>query len=67
MYTTRNFKSKKELQDAIQQGQIVGVFHPGVGGTPPADGVVSVEGPQHKAHTWYAQVTLKAGRIVKVK
>ncbi len=66
MYTTRNFKTKKDLKEAIANGQIVGVFNPGLGGTPPVNGEVSVEGPQGRAHTWYARVTLKDGRIVKV-
>ncbi len=67
MYTTRNFKTKKDLQAAIQQGQIIGVFNPGLGGDPPAEGEVSVEGPQGKPHSWYARVTLKGGRIIRVK
>lgn len=67
MYTTRNFKTKKALKEAVDNGQIIGVFNPGLGGTPPVDGEVSVEGPQGRPHTWYAQVTLKGGRIVKVR
>ena len=67
MYTTRNFKTKKDLKTAIDQGQIIGVFNPGLGGEPPANGEVSVEGPQGRAHTWYARVTLANGRIVKVR
>lgn len=66
MYTTRNFKTKKDLKDAIANGQIVGVFNPGLGGLPPVNGDVSVEGPHHVPHKWYARVTLKDGRIVKV-
>ena len=67
MYTTRNFKTKKDLATAISQGQIIGVYNPGLGGEPPANGEVSVEGPQGKPHTWYARVTLSNGRIVKVR
>lgn len=67
MYTTRNFKTKKELAEAVKAGQIIGVFNPGLGGDPPSNGEVSVEGPQNKAHSWYARVTLANGRIVKVR
>lgn len=67
MYTTRNFKTKKELSEAVAKGYIIGVFNPGLGGEPPANGEVSVEGPQGKPHSWYARVTLSNGRIVKVK
>lgn len=68
MYTTRNFPTKKALKEAVAAGQIVGVFNPGLGGDPPTNGEVSVSGPHYpKPHTWYAQVTLQNGRIVKVK
>lgn len=66
MYTTRNFKTKKDLKEAVAKGQIIGVFNPGLGGEPPANGEVSVEGPQGKPHSWYARVTLTNGRITKV-
>ena len=67
MYTTRNFKTKKDLKAAIEQGQIIGVFNPGLGGEAPSNGEVSVEGPQGKPHSWYARVTLANGRITKVR
>ncbi len=67
MYTTRNFPTKKALTEAVKNGQIIGVFNPGLGGDPPVNGEVSVEGPQGKPHSWYARVTLANGRIVKVK
>lgn len=67
MYTTRNFPTKKALAEAVKAGQIIGVFNPGLGGDPPTNGEVSVEGPQGKPHSWYARVTLANGRIIKVK
>jgi hypothetical protein len=68
MYTTKNFKTKKALKDAVAAGQDVGVYNPGLGGPPPNDGTVFLEGPHYPApHTWYAKAELKDGRIVKVK
>lgn len=69
MYTDRNFKTKKELKEAVAAGKEIGVFQPNnIFGTPtPTDGTVSVEGPHFpKPHSWYARVTLKNGIIVKV-
>lgn len=67
MYTTTNFKSKKALKDAVKAGEPVTVFSPGLG-TPKADGTEFIEGPHYPApHTWYAQVTMANGVIVKVK
>lgn len=67
MYTDINFKTKKALKDAIAAGQKIGVFAPGLG-TPKANGIEFVEGPHYPAaHSWYAQVEMKDGVIVKVK
>ena len=69
MYTTFNFKSKKQLKDAVAAGEKVYVFQPGpFGGNEPRNGNVVLEGPHYpEAHRWYAQATLKDGYIVKVK
>lgn len=67
MYTTKNFKSKKELKDAIGKGETVTLFSPGIG-TPKENGTEYVEGPHFpEAHRWYAQVEVKDGKVVKVK
>ena len=67
-HTTRFFRSKKDLVDAIQQGQIIGVVCPVQSGNlPPVDGLVQVAGPKGQPHTWEAKVILKGGRIVKVQ
>jgi hypothetical protein len=108
MYTTRNFKTKKQLKEAVAQhqtcqwcgrplkehvtyparsnyfqcrqehaphagstfepaGKPVTLFAPGLG-SPKTDGTEFVEGPHYPAaHTWYAQVTVKAGVVVGVK
>lgn len=69
MYTTVNFKTKKALKEAVASGQEVSVFQPGIQSSYiPANGDVSVEGPHYpKPHTWYAEVTLRDGKIVGVK
>jgi hypothetical protein len=66
MYTDQNFKTKKALKEAVARGEEVRIFAPGLG-IPKTDGVTCVEGPWYpKPHTWYAEVTMKDGKIVKV-
>jgi hypothetical protein len=67
MYTTKNFKSKKALKEAVAAGETVTLFAPGLG-TPKDNGTEFVEGPHYPApHSWYAQVTVLDGKVVKVK
>ena len=67
MYTEKNFKTKKALKEAVQNGEIVTLYAPGLG-EPKENGVEYVEGPHYPAaHTWYAEVTMKDGVVVKVK
>ena len=67
MYVDPNFKTKKALKTAVENGEHVTVYAPGLG-SPPTDGDCSVEGPHFPApHTWYARVTIKAGKVVKVR
>jgi hypothetical protein len=66
-YVVPNFKSKKALKAHIAEGKAVEVFEPGLG-VVPVDGTVYLEGPHYPApHTWYAQGTMVAGKLVKVK
>lgn len=67
MYVSPNFKTKKALKDAVAEGKTVSVFSPGP--FPAAQtGTESVEGPHYpKPHTWYAQVEVVDGLVVKVK
>lgn len=68
MYARQNFKTKKALKDAVKAGPKASdltVFAPGLG-TPARDGIEFLEGPHGGAHTWYAQVMMKDGVIVKV-
>ncbi len=68
MYVSPNFKTKKLLKEAIKAGKMVIIFQPGLFGSDElTDGVTAVEGPHYpKPHTWYAQVTLEKGFVVKV-
>lgn len=69
MYTSVNFKSKKELKQAVADGKKISVFQPNnMFGTPdPKEGSCAVEGPHFpKPHRWYASVQLADGYIVKV-
>ena len=67
MYTEINFKTKKELKQAIEAGKQIGIYSPGLG-TPKDNGTEFIEGPHYPApHTWYAQVEVKDGIIVSVK
>ena len=67
MYTVINFPSKKKFKDAVTNGLKVELFAPGLG-QPKANGREFVEGPHYPApHTWYAQVEMVNGVVVKVK
>jgi len=67
MYTTQNFKTKKALREAVASGKQVTLFAPGLG-VPKYEGIEYVEGPHYpQPHTWYAQVTMQDGYVVKVK
>lgn len=69
MYVLPNFKTKKALKEAIARGEAISIYQPGpFGGNESTDGIIAVEGPHYpKPHTWYATVTLKDGKVVKVK
>lgn len=67
MYTDRNFKTKKELKEALKAGQIITYHQPGLGETP-VDGTIFLEGPHYpEAHRWYAECKVANGRIVSIK
>lgn len=66
MYVRPNYPTKKALKEAVKAGAAVEVFSPGPF---PAkqDGRENIEGPHYpKPHTWYAQVEVKGGLVVKV-
>jgi hypothetical protein len=71
-YTSRNFKTKKDLAQAVANGKQITVYDPGQGmggeAEPPLNGTVSVAGPHYpEPHRWYSRVTLSNGIIVGVK
>jgi len=67
VYSSKNFKTKKALKEAVASGDKITVFAPGLG-TPKMNGTEFLEGPHYPApHTWYAQVEMKDGIIIKVK
>jgi hypothetical protein len=66
-YAERNFKTKKALKDAVANGKQITIYPAGLG-APKKDGVEAICGPWYpQPHTWYAEVTMKDGVIVKVK
>ena len=67
MYTTQNFKTKKELVAAVEAGHRVTIFAPG--GLFPGiedDGTAYLEGPHYPAmHSWYASCKMENGIIAR--
>ena len=67
MYVSPNFKTKKALKEAIASGVTVTLFSPGPFPCK-TNGTEFIEGPHYPApHSWYAQVTVSDGKVVKVK
>ena len=68
MYTTRNFKSKKALKEAVANGERITYYQPGpFGGNEPKNGTLTFEGPHYpEPHRWYASCKVQDGIIVKV-
>ena len=67
MYANTNFKTKKELKDAVAAGEKVRIHSPGPFPAP-TEGRATVEGPWYpQPHRWYASVTLTDGVITNVK
>lgn len=68
MYTHTNFKTKIALKTALDNRTIITVYRPHGLGEEVADGWVDIEGPHSPAaHTWYAEVFLINGVVVKVR
>ena len=66
MYTSPNYKTKKDLKEALDAGIEISIFSPGLFPVP-KDGITSVEGPHYpKPHTWYARVEVKDGLVTKI-
>lgn len=68
MYTDRNFKTKKAMKLAVENGDKVTVYQPGGMFPSKQDGQVTIEGPHYpEPHRWYSVVLIEDGAIVKVK
>lgn len=67
-YTSTNFKTKKEMVEAVNAGKLVTVYQPGpFGDSDITDGIAYIEGPHYpQPHKWYARVRVEAGYIVGV-
>jgi hypothetical protein len=64
-YTEYNYRTKKSLKEAVKTKDIP-VYQPGPFGPMVKDGVAYIEGPHYPLpHTWYAEVTVKDGKIPK--
>lgn len=67
VYTKRNFRTQKELREAVEAGEQVQVYQPGGIFTNQKDGKVYLEGPHYpEPHKWYAAAIIKDGVIVKL-
>ena len=67
MYTNPNFKTKKQLKEALAANKYIEVYPPGLG-TVPENGTVYLEGPHYpEPHKWYAQGTMENGVLVRIK
>lgn len=67
MYVNPNFKTKKELKEAVARGDRVEAFQPGPFGPKVVDGKCTAEGPHSpEPHKWYAVVIVKNGLVIKV-
>ena len=66
MYVSPNFKTKKDLKEAISKGEFVEAFSPGPFPCP-ENGKVTVEGPHYpQPHKWYGTVMVEDKRVVAV-
>jgi hypothetical protein len=70
-YTDINFKTKKALKEALQDGKEITVYQPGgmfESNMVPRDGTVYLEGPHYpEPHKWYAQGVMKDGLLISIK
>lgn len=67
-YTTVDYKTKKEFNEAFKRGDKIRVFQPGPFGPNVHDGTIAIEGPHYpKPHTWYASVEVRDGIVVRMR
>lgn len=68
-YTVKNFQTKKQLKDAVNCGEKVTCFQPGLGpNLSNFTGTVYLEGPHYpQSHKWYAQAVMVNGVVKTIK
>ena len=68
-YTTRNFKTKKQIKEALAAGEKLTCYQPGpFGPSVNSNGPISLEGPHYpQPHKWYATGVMKDGYLVSIK
>ena len=67
MYTHTNYRTKKQLVEAVKAGEQVTVYQPGGMFPGETDGSICIEGPHYpEPHKWYASATIKDSVVVKV-
>jgi hypothetical protein len=72
MYTSRNFRTKKAVKEAIDAGIRITVYQPndcfGVHNRDLDNGTFTVEGPHYpEPHKWYGTITMKDGWAISIK
>lgn len=65
-YTSKNFKTKKALKEAVKAGEKVTVYQPGPFPLTPYNGnKVALEGPHYpEPHRWYATATIDENNVI---
>ena len=67
-YTVKNFKTKKQVKEAIKEGEEIRCYQPGLGpNLSNHTGVVYLEGPHFpEPHRWYKKGEMQEGLLVKI-
>ena len=68
-YTVINFKTKKEVREAIKRGDKIRVYQPGpfAATADIRNGTVYLEGPHYpQPHKWYAEGTMHDGFLIRI-
>jgi hypothetical protein len=66
-YVNPNFKTKKELKEAVLRGDQLTTYNPSGMFPTKTDGEDTIEGPHYpQPHKWYARVRVANGVVVKV-
>ncbi|KKL17584.1 hypothetical protein LCGC14_2010580 [marine sediment metagenome] len=66
-YVDPDYKTKKAFKEAVKSGVRHWPYNPSGLFPPKKEGSEVIEGPHYpKPHTWYAQVQMESGFVVKV-